>query len=538
MKAMWLLEAVGAALLFMLLYFFPLILPFNLALYHHRLPMTSIGGGLLLDLLFVFVLGVLTIAATSRLPDRPRRFAAALLTVFIFWRAANLLFELVKIAHSNLVTTEIPRASDFGLIVFGLWHAWGRTITAGLLLVLLSLAIFRPDHSRAITRAVRLALAGFAFCALWVLPQLIYATFASHPRALASMRTDSHFKDRVVWILFDELSYDVLFDHRPTGLSFPNFDALRATSYSFGDVQPVGFFTERIIPSLLAGQPMDKIRSGRDGNLSYFDDTQQRWIAYDPSKSLFGVAQSNGWNPGVDGWYNPYCRVFSAVLSACQWRPGIDVELPFETKGASENNSAMANALVIPLSIIARFSGHPADDQNESLKRNIQDYNTVMKRGTDLIRNDQVHFVFIHVPAPHPPGMYNRATHELSESGDYLDNMVLADDSLRSLMHEIDSSQDANRTTIVVSSDHSWRVPIWKLGSGWTDEEQRVSQGNFDPRPVLLIHFPGQNSADDVPSPLSELAEHDIVMAMLGRKISSPENLDAFLRSSTQRQGD
>lgn len=536
MKARWLLEAVGAALLFMLLYFFPLILPFDLALYHHRLPLTSIGGGLLLDLFLAFILGVLTLAGASRLPDLPRRIVAACFTAYILWRAGNLFFELVNTSHSNLVTTEIPQASDFGLIAVALWRTWGRTTSAALLLVLLSLAFFKPNYSRAVTRAVRLGLAAFAFCALWVVPQLIYATFAYHPLVLASARIDSSSKDRVVWILFDELSYDLLFDHRPPGMNFPNFDGLRATSFSFDDVQPVGFFTERIIPSVLSGQPIDNIRSAKDGSLSYFDESQHRWTDYDPAKSLFGVAQSNGWNPGVDGWYNPYCRIFSAVLTACQWRPGTAAELPIELKGASESNSVMANALVIPRSILARLSGQPSTDQRESLRRNIQDFNTVMTRGADLIRNGQIHFVFIHVPAPHPPGMYNRATHRMSESGDYLDNMVLADDSLRLLIHEIDQTPDSDRTTIIVSSDHSWRVPIWKLGSSWTNEEQRVSQGHFDPRPVLLIHFPGQNSTDQVIPPISELTEHDIIMAMLEHKISSPQNLDAFLRSSTQRR--
>ena len=538
MKARWLLEATGAALLFMLQYFFPLILPFDLALYHHHLPLASLGGGLLLDLLFVFVLAVLTLAATSRLPDLPRRIAAACLTGYVFWRCGNLFFAMLSVSHSNLVTTEIPEASDFYLIAVTFWNVWGRTLARALFLALLLLALFKPHYSRAVTRTVRLGLAGVAFCALWIVPKLVYATFAPRsPQVFASVRSDPRVEGRVIWILFDELSYNLLFDHRPQGLNFPNFDELRSTSYSFGDLQPVGFFTERVIPSLLAGQPIDQIRSGRDGKLSYFDESQRRWIDYDPGTTLFGMAEFNGWNPGVAGWYNPYCRVFRAVLTACHSNPGINVDLPIEARGASEGNSTMANALIIPRTFILRLSGHPVDQQKESIRRNIEDYNTVMKQGVDLIRNGQVHFVFIHVPAPHPPGMYNRATHRLSESGDYLDNMVLTDDSLGFLMHEIDQAPGSDQTTVIVSSDHSWRVPIWKLAPGWTEEEQRISQGRFDPRPVLLIHFPGQSSENEVLAPMSELAEHDIMMAMLGRKMSTPENLNVFLRSSTPTTG-
>jgi hypothetical protein len=141
-----------------------------------------------------------------------------------------------------------------------------------------------------------------------------------------------------------------LFDHRP------NFEKLQSKSFSFGNLEPIGLYTERFIPSLLSGRPIDQIRSGEEGTLSYWDQVHHQWVAFDPKESLFGLAKSSGWNPGVAGWYNPYCRIFQSVLASCKWRPGVFVELPIEMLGASPKESAVANALIVPRICFARFS--------------------------------------------------------------------------------------------------------------------------------------------------------------------------------------
>lgn len=132
------------------------------------------------------------------------------------------------------------------------------------------------------------------------------------------------------------------------------------------------------------------------------------------------------------------------------------------------------------------------------LDQNIQDYRSIMQQASALIQDDQIRFVFVHLPIPHPPGIFNRTTHELYEGGDYLDNLSLSDDTLGIVLGDIADSRSADQTTVIISSDHSWRVPLWRGGVDWTREEESVSHGQFDPRPVLLIHFPGQSSGDEI----------------------------------------
>jgi type I phosphodiesterase/nucleotide pyrophosphatase len=539
-KARCLPEATGAVLLLLLPYFCPLVLPLDLALYHHRLPLTNIVRGLLLDMLGALILGGVLIAAISRLSPFPRRIAASCLAGLVFWRSVTVSLILIGLWHSNLASPDVPSNSDFYRVAAQFWFQRVHSLAAEILLLLAALAWLKPAVSRLVVQAARLGLAAFGFSAIWVAPQLFYLAFVPHARAAlapAPVQPQKGSGQRIVWILFDELSYDLVFDHRPAGLAVPNLEKLHSTSVSFGNLEPVGLYTERVIPSLLAGQSIDKIGSALDGSLSYMDQAQHRWLTYDPNKTLFGLAQANGWNPGVSGWYNPYCRIFASVLTSCSWEPGIPVELPLENEGASEDKSSLANALVLPHKLLTRFSRHANTAREELLDRNIKDYLSVMKRGSALIQNDQVHFVFLHLPVPHPPGFYNRNTHKLSESGDYFDNLVLADDTLGELMQGVDHTPWASQTTVIVSSDHSWRTQLWRLSPDWTDEEEHISRGRFDPRPVLLIHFPGQRSSSEVLTPLSEFTEHDIIAAMLRREMRNPENLNAFLLSAAQQRG-
>jgi membrane-anchored protein YejM (alkaline phosphatase superfamily) len=196
-----------------------------------------------------------------------------------------------------------------------------------------------------------------------------------------------------------------------------------------------------------------------------------------------------------------------------------------EDYGASEEKSVIANAAVLPAMFLAKLTGRA----NKTEYSHAREYTNVMDRTRALIGNSQVNFVFLHLPVPHPPGIYDRQRHVLRSGGTYLDNLVLADDTLGTLLQEIDATPSASQTTVIISSDHSWRVPTWSRQEGWSSEEEKISGGHFDDRPVLLIHFPGQKQGSDVNTLLPELLEHDIIADMLLGKISNAEELADFI---------
>ena len=534
MKPRWLLEAAGASLLLLLPYFAPLVVPQNISIYHHRLPLTNVIGGLLLDLAGLTALSLLLVAGLARLPSLPRQISGACLAGLAFWRFAGLLVELLTILHSNLESSGTVRSALWQEVDRG-WTKLARLLALGIVLLCAALARWQPKAARRMVDAAHLGLGAFAFSLLWIVPKLCYAAMVrSEPRSHSQIaaRPTKAPQPRIVWILFDELSYDLVFDHRPGWQTFPHFYALHSTSVSFANLLPAGYFTDRILPSLLAGVPIQRIRSTVNGDLSYLDETQHKWRVYDPQDTLIGLANAEGWNPGIAGWYNPYCRIFASVVAACSWRPGIQVDLRSELLGANEDRSALQNALAVPRALAVRTLKKINPVKTNLLDQNIRDYRSIMQQASALIQNDQIRFVFVHLPVPHPPGIFNRATHELSEGGDYLDNLSLSDDTLGTLLREIADNRSTNQTTVIVSSDHSWRVPLWRGGTDWTREEESVSHGQFDPRPVLLIHFPRQSSDKEILTQMPLMTEHDMIAAMLKNRVRDAAGLERFLSSA------
>lgn len=537
MKARWWAEAAGFALLALLPFFFALVEPGHVVLYHHELPLRNLIFGLLLDWGALSVLCTLALVAVLRLPAAPRALAGALLAGCVLWRAVLVLAILPASAQANLDAHgngTSPRLAHLVQTALTLNHVWA----AGLVAVFLMLALLRPPIMRAVVGATRIGLAAFAFSALWMVPQLVYlATRPAAPRVeiRESPSAARHAPEsRVVWLLFDELSYRLVFEQRPAGQEFPNLARLREQSFSLENIDPVGFYTERIVPSLMAGKDVDRIRSSATGELEYMAAGQHRWEKYDAGASLFALAHDEGWNPGVVGWYNPYCRLFGSMVSDCFWISGIHEMIPLEMLGASEEKSVAANALVLPEHYLARLSGSGEADIQDARERDIRDYRSIMARARALVANPLIRFAFVHLPVPHPPGIYNRHTHQLAPGGNYLDNLTLADDTLGELMREISASADADRTTVIVSSDHSWRVPMWRTDPNWTKEEEEISHGSFDPRPVFLVHVPGQTNGVAIRSVVPEMREHDILAAILTRQVQNETQMAEWLTADSR----
>jgi hypothetical protein len=512
------LEGVGSALL-LLPWYIPFLDPTNIPISHHGFPVTNLICGFLVDLLGIAVLMFGFLVAIEHLPVAGQRTLEALYVVIMLWRTVDIAFKLwiVSLALTNSR--------------YQLW--WYSLRTEFLILALMALGIFEfflPSVTKSVVSAVRLLIAAFAFSALWIVPQLIHLALIHPPKETPpSQHSSSSYsgepRRRIVWILFDELSYDQTFDHRASGVELPNFSRLRTESVSLGNLSPAGFYTDRIVPSLLLGHRIDRIRSTLDLKLSYFDESMNRWKQYDPEDTLFELAQKNGWSTGIDGWYIPYCQILGGLFDYCSWEPERVTILPMEAGGASEDETVLANAAVVWEMLLGKLG----KERVQPASAHTLDYGRVMERAQTLIADDQITFAFVHLPVPHPPGIYDRHLHVLRGNGTYLDNLVLADDALGMLLHTVEATPLASRTTLIISSDHSWRVPLWKYSEGWTAEEQRACGGKFDERPVLLVHFPGQTSGLNVDSSVPEMLEHDMIAGMLQRKINSPDDLSAFL---------
>ena len=309
-----------------------------------------------------------------------------------------------------------------------------------------------------------------------------------------------------MWLLFDELSYNQTFDHPFPGLAMPAFKNFKSQSVSFSDLQPAGYYTDRVIPAFFLGTPVDNIRSDLDGEPMVKLAGSEQWKAFDSHATLFADAQRFGWTTGIVGWYNPYCRIVAGTLNYCFWRMGDG-----QSDGALPDHSAFQNA-VAPLVETVRGLEHKPDFAQE---KHAQDLASIMPKAEALLRDQNIDFVFIHLPVPHPPGIYDRKSGRQGAPGSYIDNLALADRVLGELMGVLNATSLAPKTTVIVCSDHSWRVPMWRSAAGWTKEDEAASHDRFDPRPVLMIHLSGQQAERDVTTPFEEIRIHEIIEHLL-----------------------
>jgi membrane-anchored protein YejM (alkaline phosphatase superfamily) len=105
---------------------------------------------------------------------------------------------------------------------------------------------------------------------------------------------------------------------------------------------------------------------------------------------------------------------------------------------------------------------------------------------------------------------------------------VLADETLGTLLQAIDATPLAGRTTVIISSDHSWRVNLWRPTTDWRAEDTRVSANRFDPRPLLLVRFPGEREGAKISSAFPLIDMHAMIQAMLAGRIRTAAELQVW----------
>jgi hypothetical protein len=315
----------------------------------------------------------------------------------------------------------------------------------------------------------------------------------------------------IVWVIFDELSYNQVFEHRAKDLELPNFDALRQQSTLFTNVQPVGYYTKRIIPSLLTGKVVEDFRYSFKNQLRVHYAGVHGMHPLNASGTIFDEAHSNGWRTAVVGWYNPYCTIYADALDHCYWQNHDMLDGPMN-QGAS-----LGQNIVTPLQQVVRQVKSPARADRDSCTYDVrQRYKTHIDLEThalQLLHDDQQDFVFLHMAIPHSPNIWSRINDDYTQFCDssYLDNLALADRELGLILGILKTSPRWNETTLIVQGDHSWRVDTWDFRPAWTDEDDAASHDVFDTRPALIVHQPAQSQPQTVTTPWPLLQVHALL---------------------------
>ncbi len=313
---------------------------------------------------------------------------------------------------------------------------------------------------------------------------------------------------QVVIIVFDELDYRLALEARAPDIALPELDAFRRRATSATQAFAPSTLTEISMPAFISGIPFSRTepRGPRDlGVVAEGTDRVRSWGSLD---TIFSSAQKLGATTELVGWYHPYCRVLHNQLNYCHWVP--ENMLRGQDRTLVE---AVAFGLGSTLPIHQRLL-------------HLDAYSQIMRRVRERLSRDQANLTLIHLPVPHGPWIYNRRGGRLtalnwSGADGYGDNLALADKALGEIRTTMEAAGTWDSSAVVITADHAWRA-------------LRRSDGVRDPRVPLLVHLPGQGRGREFDSPVQTLAIHDMVLGILCRDVTTPQQVMQELSQSAQ----
>ncbi len=378
----------------------------------------------------------------------------------------------------------------------------------------------------------------FAFTGLVIFTQLVWSAWQARnlnpaPTLHQPQLAADPPRQRIIWLLLDELSNQQLYERRFPGLELPAFDRLAAQSTVFTQVVPTGEYTRYILPTLFTGIPSNAVDvSARGMLISLKDPSSGKWTRFQQHQTVFQDAIDAGYTTGIVGWYNPYCRIMPEVLDHCFWT------YRESTPANLSPNRSLAVDLLRPFRylwldtkhVFGHGPGSPTDEYRD-IRQHSADYRNLLREGDADLKDPSINFLFLHMPIPHPYGFYDRGKKVFSTTHtSYIDNLALADSYLAHIRQLLEQNNQWDGSTVIVMGDHSWRTSsIWKDSMTWTDEDQAASHGGeFDARPAYIVKLPNQQTPAHIDQPFSAVNTRALLDALMQNHLQTPADLQAW----------
>jgi hypothetical protein len=319
---------------------------------------------------------------------------------------------------------------------------------------------------------------------------------------------------RVVWIIFDELDYRLLFPERPASVETPEFDRLRSQAvFATAAVTPSDATLDSV-PSLLTGRRISTLSTSGPGAFvaEWAGISQPQRL--DRIPTIFSTARLLGRNTAVAGWYLPYCRLFNADLTRCFW--GSEGDLINSTGRTLPENIVNQTRSLFETSLFSPFG------QSLLVKNRIGMLDRLRHEALQAAADPTLGMVFLHYPVPHTPYTYDRVRRAFTKRNaafdGYLDSLVLADLILREIREGMTAAGVWDTTTVLVSADHPFRA-------------SRQLDGRADPRVPFLMKLSGQTAAVEYSEPLHTLVSKALLESVLRGEVNTPQETLNWLRA-------
>jgi len=486
-------------------------------------PGYAIFGALVLNVLLLASVFLVAFYLLTRYGGTHwRKFGQALflLVLLLACNHIRVQFETLRATHLRLVLGRPGYVVCVSLVILGIGvtlahYKLDRVARAGALMLL----VLSPFGIVGITQAVWLA--------------ATYGRMVSRNRPLApSFDHPDKARARVLWLIFDELGEQLAFTSRPQTLSMPEFDRMRTEALVATNAFPPAGHTSQSIPALLTGELISSVRPVSPRELMLTISGSETASGWSTHADLFSDARALGLNTALIGWYNPYCRIIEDRLTNCSWEAAsqrIDsTKLSLHKNLIRQDKDLLSLIPFTPTSWQRLLTPEERNIRSEHMS----DYLRILGQAEEAVGNLKLDLLFVHLPVPHPPGIYNRSTRKLAvaEESGYLDNLALADSALGRLRKRLEETGAWDRTSIVISSDHWWRSDYWQ--DRMPDSTgQPVQEEKVDHRVPFMIRLAGQKTKLTYDAPFNTVLTRGLIREVLSGEIARPDDAAIWLEA-------
>lgn len=459
-------------------------------------------AGILVMVALSLVLGAAIAAAARKSPRHAERLVAGMTlglvlyglnvvrTSYMPWAS---LAALQGAAAARPILFAVAATAGIGIVAYALWR-FLRQLTA---LVMLGFPIGLVILVNAVGAVITLGDGAVAL-----------------PAAALAEPQGKTPASRVVWIIFDETDYRLLFEQRPKDLSLANFDRIRSRGLDATRAVPPAGSTLPSIPALISGRSLASAEFTSDGLTVLLEKNPARRL-WGELPSVFAAVRDQGLNVAVFGQdYIPYCRVFHGTLTAC-WEMG--TPWPSAGKSVLSHIAAFTGRVVAYIPVVNRYLRPGLYDPG---LRYLRFLDGVM----DALSNPELALIYAHWNVPHTPYVYDRRSKSFIVQTEaprwYFDNAALADRMLGDMIRRLEASGLAARTAVIVTSDHHWR------------RSAKQYDGITDLRVPFIVYFPGQPRGRKFSDAFNTIVTKSLILAILDGSVKTPDQAAAFITTN------
>lgn len=459
---------------------------------------------------------------------------ATALALWIAWQVAKkdhrlaitaqIIFLLLLLIPVNALRLYFDQAFTE---LYGPKYKWIFWAIVALLVLPVIIALFKRRFSFTFLvsygTVLVLALAPFVlFTVGGVLWNSFRAYRAATSRPQPAPAVTSRAKQRVVLIVFDELDYGVAFRLRPATLKLPEFDRLRSESLWSAKSFPPGGQTAQSLPALLNGVKIAHQAPLGGARMAIFKEGSSQPEIWSRDMTIFAETSGAGFRTAVAGVYFPYCAILGNTVDDCRDFRTFRQRSSLMTRLKSAGESALD---AVPF--LYRMWLRRAQRRDE-----IHQCQYTIQQAGELAADQSFNFVFIHLPIPHPPPIYDRRSGQFADAGEhsYVDNLALADRALGELRRAMEQTGAWENTSVIVTSDHWWRTWVWRAAPFWSAESAAIA-AHYDPdhNVPFLVKLAGRHEGAVYQREFNTVVTRKLIMTMLREGIKTNSDLGRWL---------